>query len=146
MKRGVLLGFLLLAAGAIAPAETPSWESLLSEANRAQDLGRHAEAEALYRSALDQAQRLGVAEPRLAQLLNNLAAQCYYLGKLAESESLYKRALAGWGEERGGLRRTTSNLAAQLLELIIDFPQAEGQLLALHSVSRNADGEIRMSA
>jgi tetratricopeptide (TPR) repeat protein len=78
--------------------------------------GQHAEAEALYRRALDTFSRLyGPDHYEIAVNSNNLAALLHARGQHAEAEPLYQRALAIkehlLGPEHPDVAMTLSNLA-----------------------------------
>jgi tetratricopeptide (TPR) repeat protein len=81
--------------------------------------GRYAEAEPLFRQALDIMERTKGAEHLdVAVILNNLGELYYIQGRYAESEPLYKRALAikekVLGPDDLGVATTLENYAALL--------------------------------
>ena len=59
----------------------------------AQKQARYAEAEVLFLAALEEVERFGEQDPRLATSLKNLALLYYDQGKYAEAEPLHHRAL-----------------------------------------------------
>ncbi len=82
--------------------------------------GRYAEAEPLFRQALDIMERAkGAEHPDVAIILNNLGELYYVQGRYAEAEFLYQRALAvkekALGPDDLGLAATLENYAALLV-------------------------------
>lgn len=68
---------------------------LHAQANRLREQGRYAESEALFRRALELAERLfDEDDVRLVSLLNNFAVLGKYSGNFDEAETCYRRALA----------------------------------------------------
>src|SRR5882672_11504438 len=99
-----------------ASAAAEDWQERMREANRLDREGRYAEAQKLYLAALEEAEKSGPADPRLAESLNNLAAHYFHTGKYAQAEPVYRRAIASWKTSRGDANRdlalTMNNLAA----------------------------------
>src|SRR6476660_3417486 len=117
MKEIVVVPLLLLLCGAgLAATDQSAWQARMQEANRLDREGRYGDARILFTAALDEAQKSGSTDRRLAESLNNLAAHYFHCGKYAEAEPLYRRSLEVWkelgtGEERN-LAVTMNNLAA----------------------------------
>ncbi len=77
-------------------------KALMEEADQLYDAGRYAEAEPLYKRALEiNEQKLGKDHLSVALSLNNLAELYYTTGRYAEAEPLYKRALEIYEEAHG---------------------------------------------
>jgi serine/threonine protein kinase/tetratricopeptide (TPR) repeat protein len=79
-------------------------------------LGRPAEAEAMYRRALELSQQLhGPDHPEVAQVMNNLAVTLVSWDKLEEAEPLYRKALtirkSRLGEKDLSVAETLGNLS-----------------------------------
>lgn len=70
------------------------WDTYMEAGEQAYGQGRYAEAEKALRAALNEAERFGPQDPRLARSLSNLAALYNVQGKYAEAEPLHRRALA----------------------------------------------------
>jgi len=89
----------------------------LAESHRA--LGRYAEAEPLYRQAIEIGKAtIGARHPAYATRLNNLAGLLRDMGRLAEAEPLYRQAIeidkATIGERHPGHAIHLNNLASLL--------------------------------
>jgi|GEM_PF-3302088 len=74
-------------------ARHKSWEATNTEAKQAYEEGKYSESEALYRTALDQAENLESSGPK-AISSHGLARVYHKQGKYKEAEPLYKTALA----------------------------------------------------
>lgn len=70
-----------------------SWKNLVEEGNAAYERGKIPEAELRFLAALEEAEKFGEDDPRLALSLNNLAAMYHEQGKYTMAEPLYLRAL-----------------------------------------------------
>jgi tetratricopeptide (TPR) repeat protein len=70
-----------------------TWKSLIDAAFEAYSTGRIPEAEVQFKAALEEAEKFGEEDPRLALTLNNLAAMYHEQGKFTMAEPLYKRSL-----------------------------------------------------
>ncbi|MBX9687835.1 MAG: tetratricopeptide repeat protein [Candidatus Obscuribacterales bacterium] len=70
-----------------------SWKKLVEEGNAAYERGKIPEAEVKFLAALEEAEKFGEEDARLALSLNNLAAMYHEQGKYTMAEPLYKRAL-----------------------------------------------------
>ena len=80
-----------------------------------QATGRNAEAEPLYREALEiDRNTLGEAHPDYAILLNNLAGLLQATGRDAEAEPLYREALAVFEQALGADHPNTKTTAENL--------------------------------
>ena len=71
-----------------------TWKQAVEAGNQAYEAGRVAEAEVKFKEALDEAEKFGEADLRLALSLNNLAAIYHTQGKYTIAEPLYTRSLA----------------------------------------------------
>jgi tetratricopeptide (TPR) repeat protein len=86
----------------LAELSLPDGQDVLTQvdivAELYRDLGRLAEAEPLYKRALEIRERtLPAGHPDIAQSLNNLALLYQAQGRLAEAEPLYKTQLGSNG-------------------------------------------------
>ena len=70
-----------------------SWKQLIDAAFEAHTSGRIPEAEVQFKAALEEAEKFGEEDQRLALTLNNLAAMYHEQGKYTLAEPLYKRSL-----------------------------------------------------
>src|SRR6185369_1103821 len=103
---------LLLCGVSFAATDQAVWRERMQEANLLDREGRYSESRILYLAALDEAEKSGTADRRLAESLNNLAAHYFHCGKYAQAEPLYLRALNLWkslGPERRDLAVTMNN-------------------------------------
>lgn len=91
------------------------WKSLVDEGTAAYERGKIPEAEVKFLAALEEAERFGEEDPRLALTLNNLAAMYHEQGKYTMAEPHYKRALAIYeslqGEKSADVALSHHNLA-----------------------------------
>jgi tetratricopeptide (TPR) repeat protein len=92
-----------------------SWKSLVEEGNASYENGKIPEAEVKFIAALEEAEKFGEEDPRLALSLNNLAAMYHEQGKYTMAEPLYKRSLdiqvKLHGEEHPNVALNHHNLA-----------------------------------
>lgn len=72
------------------------WEHLTEAGRDVFDTGKHEEAGALWRAAVELAQGFGSDDPRRAAGLHNQAAAARSVGDAREAEALYREALAAW--------------------------------------------------
>lgn len=72
---------------------TEKWKAMVEEGNDSYAQGKIPEAEVKFLAALEEAEKFGEDDPRLALTLNNLAAMYHEQGKYTMAEPLYKRAL-----------------------------------------------------
>ncbi len=70
-----------------------SWKKLVEEGNAAYANGKIPEAEVKFLAALEEAEKFGEEDSRLALSLNNLAAMYHEQGKYTMAEPHYLRAL-----------------------------------------------------
>jgi tetratricopeptide (TPR) repeat protein len=91
---GLILCFLIPSR---TVAEDNLWQKAFDEGKQLREQGRYAEAEKAHLLAVAEAEKFGPEDRRVAASLNNLAALYYDTGRLSEAESLYRRALALWG-------------------------------------------------
>src|SRR5262245_45850703 len=76
-------------------AQQKPLDSLLRAADERREQGLYAQAEPIYRRALELAESaFGAEHPEVAVVLNNLAVLYKYTGNFDEAEALYRRALA----------------------------------------------------
>ncbi len=69
------------------------WKQFIDEAFEAYSSGRVPEAEVQFKAALEEAEKFGEDDLRLALTLNNLAAMYHEQGKFTMAEPLYIRSL-----------------------------------------------------
>jgi tetratricopeptide (TPR) repeat protein len=86
-----LLSLVLISAE--ASGQETLWETYKAAGNKAFQLARSAEAERLFLAAIEQAEKFGKHDPRLAESLNSLAVLYATQGKQVEAEPLFRRAL-----------------------------------------------------
>ena len=72
---------------------TDTWKRLVEEGNDSYSRGKSPEAEVKFLAALEEAEKFGEDDARLALTLNNLAAMYHEQGKYTMAEPHYKRAL-----------------------------------------------------
>ena len=91
-----LTGGLLLAAALLAgcAAQSTLWEEYSEDGLSAYSVGQYEEAETFFVAALEEAERSGRVDERLATSLDNLATAYTALGRFGGSEALYRRALS----------------------------------------------------
>ncbi|MEE8199620.1 MAG: tetratricopeptide repeat protein [Candidatus Acidoferrales bacterium] len=93
----------------------------MADAAKAYQQADYAEAEKLFLAALKEAEKFGEQDPRFAASLNNLAELYRTLGKYAQAEPLYERALAiaekALGPEHPNAATSLENYAALLHKL-----------------------------
>jgi tetratricopeptide (TPR) repeat protein len=91
------------------------WERHMDAGKSAYRQRRYAEAQKEFLTALQEAEKFGTRDPRLARTLNDLAAVYSTQEKYAEAESLYYRALEilknALGAEHPDLATTLNNVA-----------------------------------
>ena len=75
-------------------AQDTDWERAMSEGMVAYQQGRYAEAERLFKAALEEAEKFESQDPRLAESLSALAELYSTQSQYAQAEPLYRRALA----------------------------------------------------
>ncbi len=120
-KRGWLLaGLMFLAIWPVAvPGQESLWKKYNVQGSEAFQQARYAKAKKLYLAALQEAEKFGEQDPRLAISLNNLAALYDTRGKYVRAELLYRRALAirekVLGPEHLDVATSLNNLAALYL-------------------------------
>ncbi len=115
MPARMILAMLVALSLLTACAQEP-WESYNDAGVEAYEQARYAEAEELYLAALEEAEKFGEQDPRLATVLNNLAALYRLQGKYTAAEPLHRRALAIWehtlGPEHPDVATRLHNLAS----------------------------------
>jgi tetratricopeptide (TPR) repeat protein len=70
------------------------WERYNLSGQQAMSSGKAVEAESAFRLALQEAEKIGRDDPKVAQTCINLANCLRQQGKFADAEPLYKRAIA----------------------------------------------------
>jgi len=94
--RVLVVAFVFLAlgaAGGVTYAQSDLWQTYTNEGKKAYQRGDYWTAEWLLRSALQEAEKSAAQDLRMAESLNNLALLYVDLGKFAEAEPLFKRAI-----------------------------------------------------
>lgn len=96
LRSGIACLFVLLLFGIplSAGANEPTWLEFNSAGNNASNKGRFKDALLLYETALAKARIANVQPKALAVVMNNLALLYIKLGRYADSERLYKEAIA----------------------------------------------------
>ena len=94
----ILSGVLLVAMARAAPAPSPEelWSRKTEQGLAAFRQGNYSESERLFSEALNEAERLGPRNSRIAVSLNNLGATYQRQGKYQLAETCYHRALEVW--------------------------------------------------
>ena len=98
-KAACLLGLLFSLVHSFAQlpgaAQTKTWEQLTASGSELHAKGQYAEAESVFRRALEKAEES--ADPRrIARSLNDLAVVLYMRGDLAHADEMFRRAVAIW--------------------------------------------------
>ena len=86
--------FLCAAFVSLPACQDADWREYSNAGLEAYSRGDYAEAEQLLSAALEEAEKFGPADRRLARVLINLAGLYRTLGRYAEAEPVYERALA----------------------------------------------------
>ena len=89
-----VLVLLCVAPAAPCLAQATLWDGYIKDGNQAKEQGQYAKALKLYTLGLEEAEKFGPTDPRLAASLNNLAGLYDTQGDYAKAEPLYKRSLA----------------------------------------------------
>ncbi|MEK6643371.1 MAG: tetratricopeptide repeat protein, partial [Planctomycetota bacterium] len=109
-------------------AQSTLWDVYITDGNQAKDHGQYAKALKLYTLALEEAEKFGPTDPRLATSLNNLAGLYDTQGDYAKAEPLYKRSLAIYekalGPDHPNVATSLNNLA-ELYRTQGDYAKAE---------------------
>ncbi|MCZ6753169.1 MAG: tetratricopeptide repeat protein, partial [Acidobacteria bacterium] len=104
----------------------------------------YAEAEKQWSSALQEAEKFGPEDPRLATSLNNLAALYLAQGKYGETEPLLQRALAivekALGPEHPEVATSLENYADLLRKMGREDEAAKMEARAQAIRAKNAQG------
>jgi tetratricopeptide (TPR) repeat protein len=90
---GCLLLFSVLCFPAQGHGQETLWQNYRAAGNAAALQGRYEDAENLFRAAIEQAERFGSLDPRLADSLNQLAILYATQQKFAQAEPLFQRSL-----------------------------------------------------
>ena len=92
-----MISWFFLATLTPATLATPaSWEQHFSQGEKYEQQGQHAAAGREFEAALPSAEELGPNDPRLPLTLHNLGTIARELGRYAESERYYQRAVFIW--------------------------------------------------
>jgi tetratricopeptide (TPR) repeat protein len=86
------------AAGSAAPTR---WEVVMSKAIHSEREGKFLEAEPLYREAVSISEKMGLGDPHHAASLSALAANYDNLGRYADAERVYRRAMRMVADTQG---------------------------------------------
>jgi tetratricopeptide (TPR) repeat protein len=114
----ILLGFVLLLTGC---TQDTTWTNA-SEAGRAAfEEGNYQEAATRYETALQEARKFGVRDPRLITTLQNLGLCYEMLGRYQDSEALYQRV---WEIRKENLGDKNQSVAFSI-DKLADVYQAE---------------------
>jgi len=109
-------------------AQAAQWDVYMKDGNQAKEHGQYAEALKLYTLAIEEAEKFGPSDPRLATSLNNLAELYRTQGKYDAAEPLYKRSLAIYekalGPDHPNVATSLENLA-NLYHVQGDYAKAE---------------------
>ncbi len=121
-----LLGLALWPAG--CSTDEGRWERLTADSQTAYQAGRYVEGRELLLAALQEAEKFGEQDPRLASSLNDLAGLHRDAGNYAEAQPLFKRALAiresALGPDHPDVAASLNNLAS-LYYAQGDYAEAE---------------------
>ena len=121
---------ILLCVARAAPclAQTAMWDVHMKDGDQAREQNQHAKALKLYTLAIEEAEKFGPTDPRLALSLNNLAMVYCAQSEYAKAEPLYKRSLAidekALGPDHPSVARDLNNLA-ELYRTQGDYAKAE---------------------
>ena len=88
----LLLGVLCLAPFAVA--QNTEWQTHVNAGTEAYQRGQYVEAEKRFLAALEEAEKFGEQDPRLASSLNSLADIYQAKGQHSDAEPLYLRSMA----------------------------------------------------
>jgi tetratricopeptide (TPR) repeat protein len=88
-----VLLFCVLCFPSQADGQETLWQTYKAAANAAAEQGRYEEAENLLGAAIEQAERLGSLDPRVADSLNQLAILYASQHKFTQAEPLFQRSL-----------------------------------------------------
>jgi len=114
---GAWLLVVLCCAGspALVRAQGAQWEHYMAEGAKAYQQGQETNAEMFYLAALEDVEKAGPEDPRLAATLNTLAVLYHAQRRYAQAESFYQRVLRlleqTIGPEHPTLATTLNNLA-----------------------------------
>ena len=123
---------ILFSLGALHAA-LPSDRAVEAQAMQQHAAGHYREAERLFRAALADLQERAPRDPRIPELINDVAAECHLLGKYPEAEALYQDALTGLRDPET-IARVLTNLGVTL-RAQGRYPEAEasyGKALQTH--------------
>ena len=102
-------------------AMSDTWETANEAGARLYQKGHYVEAEQQLRTALQEAEKFGPQDSRVAVVLNNLGSLSHNQGKRAEAAGYYERALsireAHYGPHHPWVAQSLNNLASLYREL-----------------------------
>jgi tetratricopeptide (TPR) repeat protein len=126
-------------------AEQTDWKTLTTSADAAVQHGNAAEAEKLYRSAMDAAMKLGADDPGQAQAVANLANFYYVQGDGQQANILFKQSLAlrekALGLEHADLARDLIGLA-RVSKLQRDYADAGKYYARAVAILKKSDKSV----
>jgi len=114
-----MIGLIVVGGMSMCPAQVSAqdagWEYYMTEGAKAYQDGQETNAEMFYLAALENLQKAGTKDPRLAATLNALAVLYHAQKKYAQAELLYKQVLQlleqTIGPDHSTLATTLNNLA-----------------------------------
>ena len=110
------------------------WEEISKAGATAFQNGDYGEAERHFANAVSEANRLGQDDRRLAHAMNDLAMFYHALGRLAEAEPLYRRAISI--DERSGVAGTSDCVVT--LENIAELYRTQHRVTEAAAMYRRA--------
>jgi tetratricopeptide (TPR) repeat protein len=93
--------FLLLSLYAPVVAQTEAWREHRARGDKLRDAGSFKQAEDAYAAALQEAEKFGPSDPRVAACLNSLALLYYAQRNYPPAKQLYQRR---YGSRHPGLQ------------------------------------------
>lgn len=143
MQGHLMRALAILLTGVVLPvaAHADRWEDLMHAGIAAYEQGDYAAAVSSNKAALQEAEKFGPDDPRLAASLNALGFVCYTQGDYEAAEPLFKRSLAlrerALGADHPVVSTSVNNLA--LLYLAEgDHGAAEALFKRCVTISENA--------
>lgn len=119
-RRAAGMSAIVWALATASLAQDTLWETYINEAGAAEQHAQYDKALRLYKLALEEAEKFGPTDQRLATSLNNLAELYRTQGDYARAEPLCKRSLAitekALGPDHPDVATSLENYAALLRE------------------------------
>ena len=120
MRHVAILCVVTMSAAGGALAQSTDWNRLMDQGDALEHAGNYKEAAAAYEGALRIAEKFDSTDARLPLTLNKLGITCDELGRFADSDRLYRRAIA-WAKHVKGkyspeYASLVNNLAAVYLQ------------------------------